>query len=271
MELLAVVAMFVLLAGVFIPMVGRTKARSASLRCLNNHKQIINAWQMYAQGNNGECANNYTIPATISTITKGEFGNWANNVMTWSAGGRLEDSSVTNEVWAAKGILQPFTNGDIEIYRCPADRFVSPAQRQRGYSRRLRTMAMNALIGRPEPSATSSERSWGFGGAYRQWLKVHKIPAPAQTWITVEEHPDSVNDGFFINSLDAPTWGDIPATLHHGSTSFSFADGHVQTRKWRSSTSRYSVIFRYPNVRLFDAEGRKDFAWYTDRVGLVRY
>jgi prepilin-type processing-associated H-X9-DG protein len=253
LELLAVLTVTILLAGVWIPTGNRIRARSASLVCMNNHKQIINAWQMYAQANEGKCANNYTIPATISTITRAEFETWANNVMTWSAGSGLEDTSVTNEFWAAKGTLHSFTGGDVEIYRCPADRYVSAVQRQRGYQKRVRTMAMNGLIGPPEPSAERSERSWGFGGQYRQWLKAHKIPAPAKTWVTIDEHPDSVNDGFFINSLSASSWGDIPATLHRGSTTFSFADGHVETRKWRSSTSRYSVGFRYPNTRLFDA------------------
>lgn len=130
---------------------------------------------------------------------------------------------------------------------------------------------MNTLIGSPSLSSQTTDRSWGFGGAYRQFLRVRDIPAPAMTWLSVDEHPDSINDGFYINTPGASTWGDLPGTLHAGSTPFSFADGHVQLRQWQSATSKYRVQFRYPNVRPFDVAGRKDFAWYLEHSGFVRY
>lgn len=270
-ELLAIVAVVILLAGVLIPSAARLKTRSASIQCLNNHKQIINAWQMYAQANDGECANNFTIPYILASITSGAFDNWANNVMTWSAGTTTTDISVTNEAWVAKGILHPFTDGDIEIYRCPSDQYISPAQKQRGYTKRVRTVSMNTVVGRPERTPQNSERSWAFGSAYRQWLRVKNIPQPSQTWVTMDEHPDSINDGMMINDVTPSSWVDIPGSLHQGATPVSFADGHVETRKWRSRTSKLPVRFQYIQPPTFDAEGRKDYAWYIQNSGLVRY
>jgi|SRR5687767_6909434 len=269
-EFIAIVAVLVLLAGIILPAMGRFKSASLSARCVNNHKQVVHAWLLYAHDYSGKCANNFTIPDTQNTMINGTLQSWANNIMTWEAGGAISDRSVTNEAWA-RGIMHPYTSGDIEIYRCPADRYLSPVQRARGYEKRLRTIAMNCLIGRLDTSPTSaSGRSWAFGGAYRQWLSVRSIPNPATTFLTLDEHPDSVNDGLFINDPAASLWGDIPGALHDNATTFSFTDGHAELRRWRGTSTRIPVRFMYTTPRPFDANGRKDFTWYRERMGLVR-
>jgi prepilin-type processing-associated H-X9-DG protein len=63
-------------------------------------------------------------------------------------------------------------------------------------------------------------------------------PGPSSTWVFIEEHPDSINDGTFcmrmppLGSTAAVTWDDVPASLHNGSCNLSFADGHAETHKW---------------------------------------
>jgi hypothetical protein len=32
---------------------------------------------------------------------------------------------------------------------------------------------------------------------HRQFLKQTDVPNPAMTWVTLDEHPDTINDGFF--------------------------------------------------------------------------
>lgn len=271
-ELLAILAVLLLFVGIALPAVANFQSRSAAAICLNNHKQIALAWASYANANDGACANNFTLPSTLNAITTGRLDNWANNVMTWGAGSSIEDRSVTNEAWAASGLLQTYASAGVEIYRCPSDHYLSAQQRQRGYKERLRSVSMNTVVGRPETTPGSlSGRSWAFGGAYRQWLKVHDIPNPKMTWLTIDEHPDSINDGFFVSDTAASSWMDIPGTLHSGATSFSFVDGHVESRKWRSASSRVPVRFTYTQPRPFDAAGREDFAWYVERSGLIRY
>src|SRR5687768_11141502 len=104
--------------------------------------------------------------------------------MTWGRSS-TEDRSVTNRAWAASGRVHPYTSGDILIYKCPADTYLSPAQRAGGYQQRLRSVAMNALMGQPERTPNSSGRSWAFDGQYRQWLKAKQIPRPDATWLTI--------------------------------------------------------------------------------------
>jgi prepilin-type processing-associated H-X9-DG protein len=133
-------------------------------------------------------------------------------------------------------------------------------------------MSMNALFGRSnnDPNDNSARgASWAFGGAYRQFLKTTDVPQPAKTWLTLDEHPDSINDAFFITDPAVDNWQDIPASYHNGACGFSFADGHAEIRKWLSGTSVYPVDFVYGPVKTFDLLGQQDMDWYEERLQLI--
>lgn len=270
-ELLVVIAIIAILAGMLLPALAKAKAKGQGILCMSNNKQLMLAWNLYAGDFDDACANNFTIPDTLAAISSGRFNNWVNNVMTWGAGNSPEDRSNTNELWVKNGILAKYTSGALGLYKCPADNYLSTAQRGRGWSKRLRSNAMNALFGRSDNNPSSlTGRSWAFGGAYRQWLKVSHVPNPANVWLTVDEHPDSINDGFFVCDPNASAWGDAPASYHNGACGFSFVDGHAEIKKWQSGTSKIKVTTTGLQTRPFDAAGRRDLQWYTERTGYVR-
>ena len=65
-----------------------------------------------------------------------------------------------------------------------------------------------------------------------------RSPTPSDAWVFVDENGDSINDGFFFVAMDGQyknSWCDWPANYHGGTGAFSFADGHVESRKWRDS------------------------------------
>lgn len=272
-ELLVVIAIIAILAGMLLPALAKSKAKAQGILCMSNNKQLLLAWQLYAADYNDGCANNFTIPATQTAISSKRFNNWVNNIMTWAVSGS-DAQSVTNVDWVRNGILAKYTSGALGVYKCPADHFLSPPQRARGWKARLRSNSMNALFGRADESASSgSGRAW-FDGNFRQFLKITDVPNPANTWLTLDEHPDTINDGFFINNVNATQWGDVPASYHNGACGFSFVDGHAEIKKWLSATSRYDVYGdkgRALNVRPFDAAGRLDWQWYKERTAYVPY
>jgi len=268
-ELLVVIAIIAILAGLLLPALAKAKSKGQGIMCMNNNKQLLLAWHMYAGDYNDACANNFTIPDTLAAITSGRFNNWVNNVMTWGTGG-TDGRSVTNVDWVKNGVLSRYTSAALQVYKCPSDTQVSPAQRNAGWTRRLRSNSMNALFGLSDNNPGSATgRAW-FDSTYRQFLKTSQVPVPAMTWLTVDEHPDSVNDAFFIVGINATQWGDLPASYHNKACGFSFADGHAEIKKWQSATSVYPVRFQF-SVRPFDVAGRRDFQWYKDRTGYTLF
>ena len=72
---------------------------------------------------------------------------------------------------------------------------------------------------------------------YTQFFKTTQIPHPAEIFVFLDEHPDSIDDGYFLNKDAEVTygdhsysgsfeWHDLPASYHNNSAAFSFADGH---------------------------------------------
>jgi prepilin-type processing-associated H-X9-DG protein len=70
---------------------------------------------------------------------------------------------------------------------------------------------------------------------YQHYIKFSDMltPGPAQTWVFVDEHPDSINDAGFFNPSTSSVITDTPATYHNGACGFSFADGHAEIHKWK--------------------------------------
>jgi prepilin-type N-terminal cleavage/methylation domain-containing protein len=274
-ELLVVIAIIAILAGMLLPALTKAKAKAQGIGCLSNTKQLALAWQLYSPDNADRVANNYGVAETIQAIgdgVNGRLDNWVNNVMTWGASTSVPDRSNTNLAWVISGVLGKYTGGTVGAYQCPADNYLSPAQRNAGYTRRNRSLAMNHLFGRFSTGAdvTAGGIAWGFSGQYQQYLKQAQVRRPAKTWLFVDEHPDSINDGFFINNPTQNNWQDLPASFHNGACGFSFSDGHSEIKKWLSRTSKYTkVSFYYPAQMSFDAAGQRDYKWYLERTGFI--
>ena len=115
------------------------------------------------------------------------------------------------------------------------------------FQERLRSNSMNALFGRSNNDKNDNTvrgKSWAFGGRYRQFIKTTDVVQPSMTYLTLDEHPDSINDAFFIIDPNANNWQDRPASYHNGAAGFSFADGHAEVHKWLSDSS--NILFNSP-------------------------
>jgi prepilin-type processing-associated H-X9-DG protein len=75
------------------------------------------------------------------------------------------------------------------------------------------------------------------------------LPGPALTWVLVDEHPDSINDGLFGMRMPPYTlwprqpaaWDDVPASYHNGACGFAFADGHAEIHKWLDANTKVPI------------------------------
>lgn len=241
-ELLVVIAIIAILAAMLLPSLAKAKARAQGIQCLSNTKQLMLAWRMYAEDNADKVANNFGVGSTQQTIQSRTFVNWVNNVMSWDAADTFGNF---NPDYIRNGVLAVYLGKNLGVYKCPADVYLSAAQRAKGYSARARSLAMNAFFG---PYDETRGGVWASGrnvhfDDYRQWLKLSTVPRPAQYFVVIDEHPDSINDGYFLNNPRSmqSNWGDTPASYHGGAGGISFADGHSEIKKWRGPATRAPV------------------------------
>jgi len=88
----------------------------------------------------------------------------------------------------------------------------------------------------------------------------------SDAFVYLDENPSSLNDGFLRGIPNRSSWGDFPAINHGNSSSFSFADGHVQLQKWRDAMLYPNpTVTAPPNSLLTGA----DNTWLTSHETVV--
>lgn len=98
---------------------------------------------------------------------------------------------------------------------------------------------MNNYVGNPSRSKTTDPNPVTSPGknssAYPTFAKLAQIRAPADTFVLLDERPDSINDGSFFTKVDQPGYlQDVPGSYHGHRAGFAFGDGHSEIHRWLS-------------------------------------
>lgn len=259
-ELLVVIAVIAILASLILPVLAKAKARGQAISCLNNLRQLNIAWLLYAHDNNDRLVYNLGATEIKQMLARGQHLNWANSVLNWEL-----DADNTNTTLNTQSGLGVYVAQSMRVFQCPADHVVSAVQKRAGWNQRSRSISMNAMVGDAgEFIRTGTNVN---NPTYRQFLKLGDVNATSDLFVFIEEHPDSINDGYFLNKASAPGWTDLPASYHNGSANLSFADGHAEFHSWiLASTKPPSEpdAARLPSV-LPDSQ-RTDYYWVLRRT-----
>lgn len=247
-ELLVVIAIIAILAGMLLPALSKAKQKAHGIMCMNNTRQLTLAWISYAHDNNDRLVYNQPTFAT-------DTNNWAGNVMSWGA-----DPQNTNQILLANSKLGPYVGNNVGIFKCPADKVPCPL------GPRVRSVSMNAFVGPQDARGTPINSGW------QQYLKLTDFQSPASIFVLLDEHPDSINDGWYVfctaaDPSERTDWSDLPASYHNGAAGFSFADGHSEIKRWQDSSTKRPVMKNgsgFP-VRVRPGEG-KDIRWVAERT-----
>ena len=224
-ELLAVIAIIMLLAAILLPALSRAKAKAREVACLNNLKQLQTCAQLYSLDYDGVLLPNRYVYSVETR--KPSFG--FSNDLTWCPGLAPFDTTTEN---IKRGLLFPY-NESTDIYWCPSDRsWVRTPEGESLHLRRTRSYNLSQSInGLPYPDKTL------FPPSFAKESDIDD-PAPSELLFFVGVHEDGIFDSHFgipargSSFAEEPRWWDLPAGRHSQGGNFSFADGHVEHWRW---------------------------------------
>jgi len=99
--------------------------------------------------------------------------------------------------------------------------------------------------------------------------KASDIADPSSKWVFMDERDDSINDGYFaVDMTKQYSLLDVPADYHSSGGNITFADGHVEYRRWVESTTRppHSNGCHLPGLPRFTSANDRDLSWLSERT-----
>jgi prepilin-type N-terminal cleavage/methylation domain-containing protein/prepilin-type processing-associated H-X9-DG protein len=254
-ELLVVIAIIAILAAMLLPALSRAKSQALTIQCVNQMKQLIACWVMYATDNNDRMVPNWITRGTGESPPE-----------SWVGGDVSKSADATNLTYIQQSRLFTY-NTSVGIYKCPAsvnqirsDLNVSP----------VRTVSMMGRMGGADTAdvaadSTLFDTTYILGPAYPLYKKVTQVrnPGTSGAIVFVDESIETVDDCYFATKLTL-TWQNSPTVRHNRGATFSFADGHAERWGWRGLTTEQTY-----NVTPSTAASAQDLKRIQDAVAVV--
>jgi len=264
-ELLVVMAVLALLVAMLLPALANSQPDSRSFRCMNNQRQLVVGWRMYAEDNNDYLAGNDFpfLTAVGSIIPQSNAANWAPGSMAVS-GDSTNIAHLKNPT-----IAQLFNYlKTADVYKCPADK--NPFVRSVSMNSAVGTRWYSPPVSTPRGQAPV-EGGWlpgTYNPAQTTWLTYAKFssiarPSPANLWVIMDEHPNSINDSVAYIPAVPNILVAVPASYHDGGAAgLVFADGHTEIHRWQDPRTIFPVGGSSPN--------NVDTVWLSQRTSALR-
>jgi len=238
-ELLVVIAVIAILMAILIPVLGAAKKQATMACCLTNHRNLLAGWIMYADDNdgllmcNGACYDSWegSYDPTPWVHRPKDF---AGNDLGSPAPPTITDADRYRGI--QQGTMWKYVK-DVDVYHCPGDNRRSTRRAPRDC---FRSYSISYAFG-PLRASTLAGR-----GGYRYHTRILDVKNPQLYYVFIEEEHNGSqygeNEGGWhlpmggsTNRLANPgswTFYDPLASYHLKASTFGFADGHADRRKW---------------------------------------
>jgi prepilin-type N-terminal cleavage/methylation domain-containing protein/prepilin-type processing-associated H-X9-DG protein len=253
-ELLVVIAIIAILAAMLLPVLARAKAQALRIQCINNQKQLVVTWALYATDNR-----EVLVPNGAGQPRPSGPYLWVLGDNHAYLPGFVDTQLVISPKYA---LFAPYLKS-AQNYKCAADQ--STMWTNGMMVPKIRSYAMNCYVGTP---AGTLEEPFLPTPGYRYYTKSSQINAdlPALRFVFMDVNPANICSPAFGVDMAQDIFFHYPSALHRDSGVVVFADGHAESHKWLDPRTRKSV----PNgqiIRHSDASPRnQDLYWIRERT-----
>jgi prepilin-type processing-associated H-X9-DG protein/prepilin-type N-terminal cleavage/methylation domain-containing protein len=262
LELLAVISVIGVLAGLLLPALAKAKSQGRSVACLNNLRSLQAAWRMYVDSYGDSLPPNISRKVGFDQVNMAVEGR-----VPWVLGNAKID---TNSANIEGGVLFPHV-GSATVYHCPSDK---STVRNRPEMLRTRSYSISSYLNCDVASGTILDEINGYRGNLRKYSGIVIVhPGPSRTWVFIDEHERSIDDGIFAipepygsdqAGMPSNFWDSFPGNRHNNGVNLSFADGHAEHHLWRFHRVNFGPGIVVPT----DPLDLADLRWLQD--GLPR-
>ena len=257
-ELLVVIAIIAILAGMLLPALSKAKAKGQQIVCRNNLRQLSLAWTNYATDSED------WLPHAENLVNAEDRSFvWVDGWLNFDPENR---SNWDPEADLTRSLTWRHGANALKVWKCPVDKSAVPTAS--GRRLRVRTMAMNFWVG-----------GWGgalqIGPGWERWRLYRKhsgIDRPSSI-LLIHDRREDVEGGasYFIDmkreGKDARfARQGLPGSYHGGVGQFSFADGHVEAKRWGDERTVPAIERGVLINPIFDSPNNPDVLWLQERA-----
>lgn len=258
-ELLVVVAIIAILAALLLPALTAARNQGLRVQCINNEKQLALSWQMYSTDN------------SEALVLNGSGQPRASGPYLWVTGDNhgfpdalAYDRYLTDARYA---LFNPYLR-NARSYKCPSDRSTIVIGGKT--LPKVRSYAMNAYLGTLPGNFRGPVE---IKSAFRVYVKMGHVAqdSPANRLVFMDVNPGSICTAAFGVDMLGDTFIHYPATSHSRSAIVSFADGRVETHKWRDARTHKAVPKGSGHIEHRESSpGNQDLRWIRERTTVRR-